>query len=295
MRGNLGWSAANSKIDHHSNIAAALGPDAPDVIWAWCLRHLFVDWNWAGLREALQHGFSVTRSNSNFWHGLATYHFLEERIEEAMAAQLKGLELDPFTVENLYYLGATYFWHYSLEEARSVNDRVLQGAPEHRGAQELRGWILAFEERYDEALLAFEQLSPGIEYPNHRLSCLGYVLAMKGDHARALACREQLELVVKADRSHNSAVTYAVLNTALGDFDTAFHYLELAVTHKIGTVRHCTGNRLLAPLRDDPRLDRIRQLIGPVPAYGETPEYSREPTAGRQGLRDSHPPPSGMR
>jgi hypothetical protein len=55
----------------------------------------------------------------------------------------------------------------------------------------------------------------------------------------------------------------------MADFETAFQYLELAVRNKVGTVRPCAANRLLEPLRGDPRLDRICQLIGDVPAYGE--------------------------
>ena len=33
----------------------------PGVTWAGCLRHLFVDWNWASLRETLLHRGGVWR------------------------------------------------------------------------------------------------------------------------------------------------------------------------------------------------------------------------------------------
>ena len=100
----------------------------------------------------------------------------------------------------------------------------------------------------------------------HRATCLGWVYFKLGDKKKTEEYLLELENSEEQSSNASFAVDLATLHTCMGNFDKAFHYLEKAVRNKIGDVMMCRCEPLLAPLRSDPRFEKIDALIGEVPS-----------------------------
>ncbi len=123
---------------------------------------------------------------------LGNVYFMEERVEEAVAAYQQAVKLDP-NVMNRYSLGQGYLALGRYADAERQFEQVRQMAPREPQADTALGQTYAKQGRADDAVRAFQRaIDLQRDYWTAH-SEMGYVLADNGEIERARAIAEQLQ------------------------------------------------------------------------------------------------------
>ena len=87
-----------------------------------------------------------------------------------------------------------------------------------------------------------------------------------GDLEQASRCLDDLKIAhEQSPKGFGLVVDLAVLYGCMGDFDKAFHYLEKAISNRVGSIMMFKGDPLLSPIKEDSRFEKMVELIGEVP------------------------------
>lgn len=264
--GKVTWEEAHKKGMFHINRTMELDKESPDACFGLFVFQVFFQWDWKAAVETAKRGLKLFPNYPSIYHALSTMYYISGDLPDAIKAHKKGLQLDPLSIEMNFYMGVAYLWNEDCVQALPYINKVLEMVPNHRAANEDRGWVEAFQQKYEAALAIFEKLEPEIGYRLHRATCLGWVYHKQGKKEKAEACLEVLkDLEANSPHGPGFTVDLATLYTCLGDFDKAFYYLEKAIRNKIGSIMMAKSDPFLAPLRADPRFKKIEALIGEVP------------------------------
>lgn len=118
--------------------------------------------------------------------------------------------------------------------------------------------------RTDEAASHLERAEQMAVHPYPKLRVWmdfahGVQAAQRGRRAEAVACAERIAAL---DGFREAASSQMTLYTILGDIDMAFEHLEDALTVHDPWVTQITLDRMIEPLRSDPRYERALNIVG---------------------------------
>ncbi len=261
----LSWEEANQKATYHIERTKALGIETAEANFAIAVFQIFFNWDWTGAVHAIQKGLDLFPNFSSLYHALSTIYYISGDMDLAVKAHAKGLEIDPLSIEMIFFMGIAYLWNHEYDKALPHLHQVVELVPHHRTAKEYIGWTAAFQQDYAKALTLFVKLEPAVGYRLHRSTCLGWVYFKMGEKEKAEVCLQEILDLEK--QSISFCTDLMTLYTCFGDFDKAFHYLELAVRNKIGDSMMCRTDIFLAPLKKDPRFKAIEKIIGEVETF----------------------------
>jgi adenylate cyclase len=262
--GKISWELARSKAMVHFDRTRQLGIETPEAYFALFIFHTFHQWNWAAAVEVIKKGLELFPNYPGLHHALSTLYYIKGDNKDKFESHKKGLELDPLSIQMIFFMAVAYIWNLEFEMARPYLNKVLDMVPNHRAAFEYKGWIEAFQGKYEEAQIIFEKLEPAIGYRLHRSTCLGCIYFKQGKQEKANPCIQEL-IKLEKEQSVSFSLDLATLYTCMGNFDGAFHFLEKAIKNKVGDSMMCRSDPFLAPLKMDPRFKDMEALVGVVP------------------------------
>lgn len=262
--GKISWDLARSKAMVHFEKTRQLGTESPEAYFAHFIFYTFHQWNWTAAVEVTKKGLELFPNYAGFYHALSTLYYISGDKTLRVETHNKGLEIDPLSIEMIFFMGVAYIWSLEFEKALPWLNKVLDMVPNHRTAWEYKGWIAAFRGQYEEALAIFKKLEPAIGYRLHRSTCLGWVYFKQGKKEQAEVCLQEL-IKLEAQKSVGFSLDLSTLYTCFGDFEKAFQYLEKAINNKVGDSMMCRSDLFLAPLKTDPRFAKMESLVGVVP------------------------------
>jgi len=214
---------------------------------------LYYEWDWAGAEESFQRANELNASQAwNHFH-YAWHLLLTGRYDEALEEHLLARELDPLTPPQLAILGWLYLYAGDYERARAEAQQALDLNPDGSFGLATMGAAYMLEGRYDEALEYHQRMaatSPGWKWLLGRT----YAEAGRIDEARAI-----LEEMEAEEPNSWSAIGLVVLNTALGEYDAAFRWMEYENPH--AWVPWLTIDPVLIAPRDDPRFEEFEARL----------------------------------
>lgn len=192
-----------------------------------------------------------------------TMHRLDGEYEEALRSFEKLTRLDPAArVVASYNKARIYLYKGLLDEALRELDNGAKAEPNHPMVRIFRSSVLFYRGDEEEAIkIIKEVLAQNPEMDGIR-PLLAIYLAHRGlkDEARA-QLPEAARALAKAD--HDMAYWMTSANAQLGKIDEAFYWMERAI--KLGNENKpwYENDKMLAPLREDPRfrmlLDKIEK------------------------------------
>lgn len=186
-----------------------------------------------------------------------TMHRLDGEYQESMQAWEKLVRLDPAArVVASYNQARIYLYQGKYTEALKELDKGAKLEPNHPLIRIFRSSVLLYAGREDEAI----EMMRGVLEQNPKMDGIRPLYAMflahcgKTEEARAQLTDEAKNLA-KAD--HDMAYWMTSANSQLGEIDEAFYWMERAV--KLGNENKAwyENDKMLAPLRKDPRFLEI--------------------------------------
>lgn len=266
--GKMTWTEAYKKAMTHIDRTIELQVESPEVYFTLMTFQFFFKWDWEAAFQATRKGLEVFPNAAQLYHAYSTLYYVNGDHAKAIEVHKKGLQLDPLSIEMMLYMGICYLWSGDNHQAHSYIEKVLEMVPNHRTALEIKGWIAAREGRLEDALALFEKLKPATGYRLHRYTCLAWIHYKMGEKDKAVKYLQDLLLLDKqSGQNIIFTLDLATVYTCFGDFDKAFHYLEKAITNKIGDSMMLRSDTwFLAPLRSDARFEKMEALIGEMPS-----------------------------
>ena len=237
-----GWTrsrqAAERALATDPNLAeghAALG---------WILRSY--DWDWAGADAAFQRALALEPGNASVILDAAVMAFTRGRIDEAIALDLRAVELDPLSIRARYNLGLFLYWAGRLDAALTAFGEALERHPDFPGIHQYLCRVYLVWGRPEAALQEAER-EPEIFWRQLAKTMAFHALGRQQESDLALA-----EII--ANHQADSAFQIAEAYAFRGEVDRAFEWLERAYVQRDGGLAQMIGNPVLASLADDPRL-----------------------------------------
>jgi TolB-like protein/Tfp pilus assembly protein PilF len=222
---------------------------------------LFYEWDLDGAEKSLEKAKEINPGSANVYHFYALYFVACGKYEEGIESIKKALELDPLSliINQHYAEGLT--WVGKLDESLAQLDRTLEMDPNFRPAIENKGWVYIELGDYENAIKTFQRFQ---ELTGHHLKGmvgLGYAYAINGNIDKAHECLDKLAQREKIEPEVLLHMDYAVIYTALKEFDKVFYYLEEGLKQKAGVFFIKTAN-IFDDIRKDPRFTQLMEKYG---------------------------------
>jgi eukaryotic-like serine/threonine-protein kinase len=198
------------------------------------------------------------------------------RNDEAIAAETRAVELEPFTAIFNASLGWWFYLAHLNEEAIAQSLRTIEIAPNHFFAYWVLGLAYGLAGKYDDAIAA---LKKGVSLTNTQYikADLARIYAQGSRRDEALAVLSELRH--EAEEHYVSAVNVAKIYLGLGEIEQVYEQLEKAVAERAVRLPWLMVDPMLDQLRAKPRFRDLWRRIG-LP-QNETAQ--RTPTEASEG------------
>jgi TolB-like protein/Tfp pilus assembly protein PilF len=221
---------------------------------------MFYDWDAIGAERALTRSLEL---NANSVLARIYYALLlsaVRRHEEAIRHARLALDIDPLGALAAWGLGWTLYRAGEFDAAAAHARGRIDVDPEDAVARLQLGASYLEQGRTREALQSIRHATTLAGEHQFYLALLAHAAARVGhvDEAQSLARR--LEERSRERYVPPSEVAYA--HVGLGDFDTAFHWLERGAAERDSMLLFLDVEPILAPLRVDSRFAGLRRRVG---------------------------------
>jgi serine/threonine-protein kinase len=175
------------------------------------------------------------------------------RFEDVLDVATRGLDADPLSPRAHADLAMAYYLNGRCDRAREQLEHIANLDPPVGRAREVAAFCFGLEQRWEEAIA---------EFTNPRatagLRSIGYFLGRAG--RREEAQRILSDFVDHWRRPGGDAFDVAMLYAGLGEFDQAFHWLELS--RQDYSLRWIIMEPIFRDLHADPRFHPLLQRLG---------------------------------
>ncbi len=215
----------------------------------------WLDFDWRAAEDDFNRAAALSPAAVDT-HWLRTMVLLpHNRMEEAVEEMERAIELDPLSP----LLHSLFAWLLAFKRdfnhAMAESETALRLAPEHPGALGLRGSVLYFSNRIEEGVALWESTAQKMARAPSVIAPLGYGLGRLGRKAEARAILAELDAAAR--KSYVTPFSHALVCIGLGEFDTAFEWLDRAVDERDVHILHLTVKPVYDPIRTDPRFHSL--------------------------------------
>ena len=225
-------------------------------------------WDWAGAEREYQRAIALNPSLAGAHRSYAVFLSSVGRHDEAVAATIRGRELDPLAPLASTVIGYRLFHARRYDEAidtltRELDQRVPLTAV-------VLGYAYVAKGMYKEAIAAYRlAIERGDNTPSTQIY-LGAAYAQAGDRQQAQAILKRLEM----GKAYVSPGELAVLYVALGEREQAFKSLEKGFAARDLQLQYLSIEPAFDSLRSDPRFADLVRRVG-LPSVGKGSGGSR--------------------
>lgn len=240
--------------------AVELDPDSAEAHNSLGFSQLIYDWDFpaaiAEFRRALE--IDANYSPARYW--LASYLSAIGRHEEAIAEDLRALEVDPMSVFVRTHLGWTYLHARQYEKVFEPCRAALELNPNFLAAHWVMGRAFAAQSRFSDATREFEKLLSTPPMNTWGLAWLANTCVRIDQPERAAQFLDELQRPSR--RMYVRAYLLAVVHVALGRMDETFAWLRKSHEERdvwLGWIK-CDPN--FDQIQTDPRFVELWRSLG---------------------------------
>jgi eukaryotic-like serine/threonine-protein kinase len=222
------------------------------------LRACEFDWQGAGLEFSRALALDPTSGEVRTWYD-GNYLAPMKRLDEAVAACLRSVELDPLSPYLQWCLGYDYCLQRDWDRAIKQCLNTLELDPQNWGGYVLLGSCYLHVGRRDDAIRAMETQAQVAGRSALALGSLGWAYGVVGRTAEA--SKLLAELQERAHREYIPFWSFAVIHVGLGEVDRACDWFEKAIDEHEPVMLHARVHPNYDRLRAHPRYpDLLRKM-----------------------------------
>ena len=210
--------------------------------------------NYAGARLAFERALELSPNDIDTLYQASVYYAFIGDYDESLRLALLTHELDPLHMPNHATLGYVYNIKGDYDKAITILEKRIEIAPESFGSYSYLAGSYLFKGDYEKAveLLQQERLD-GFKFAG--LAAAYFLMGDQNASDEALA-----KLKSKQELGWDWQVVQA--HAARGEFDEAFAAMDAAYENRDSGLQLILGDRLIQPLRTDPRYEAMVGKLG---------------------------------
>ena len=252
LLGAPGWeveppSALLSRAKTSAERALALDPSSPQARAVLAMVKLNYDWD---LKNAEYEIKEALRLNPSFAQAHQYYSAIltcMNRMDEAVIAARRAVELDPLAATATTSLGVRYYYANRLDEARTQFLKTLELTPgfpvAHWGLAQVHRLKHEYADQVDQ-LRSATRLAGNSSYMR---AYLAYGFAVWDKRQEADALRQDLQ--TESATAYVAPYHFALIAVGLGEFDEAMKWLQRAATDRSGWLAYLSVEPEFEPMR----------------------------------------------
>lgn len=215
------------------------------------------DWDWQTAELAFKRALELNPNYSIAWHWYGSVLLSATgRHEEALAAELRALELEPFTLIYNLHPGWICYHARRYDEAVEYHKRALELDDQFPLTWFYFGVVLIAQGNYEDAIASIHR---ALELAGGRgaliQAVLGHAYAVAGQHDRAQALLGQLQ-TFPLNRDV-SPFYLALIHCGLRNREETLHWLEQAFEERFSWMVWLKSEPMFDWLRDEPRFQAL--------------------------------------
>jgi len=216
--------------------------------------------DWAGVGRALEAALRLNPNyaTANHWYG--DYLAAQGRVDESIAFYERAARMDPLSATIGFSLGWLYMAQRRFDAAVAQLEKASELDPSLIDARLHLARTRLFQGQNAVAIAALEDIVRLSGRRAMHLAFLGHAYAVSGRRAEALRILEELN--VRRRETYVSPLSFAIIYIGLGQFDSAFHWLELARQADDPWLTENNFDLVFDPVRDDARWRSLRKEMG---------------------------------
>ena len=263
--------------------ATRLDPTLAEAYAPLGMVHLMYDWDWEAAEDVLRRAIDLDPEHGTAHQWYAVLLSALGRFDEAEREISRARELDPGSLIINHDWAATALARRDFAAAQRRARRAVEMDPGFAPTRRLLGSIYLCLRRYDEAIAEFRKVIDLEGHAPRYAGWLGYACGLAGRRAEARA-----ELRILNARSSQGeyvpAGAFALLHAGLGDFDSAFQWLDKACDERDNDLPFIKFAPTIDPLRSDARFDALVARLGlpPDPPAPVVPPWTAVKTTPRK-------------
>ncbi len=212
------------------------------------------DWDWRGAERAFEKALALAPGNADVLVALSELSSKLGHQDQALALNLRAVELDPLNRFAYSRLGARLARAGHWQEAQASGRKVLELQPGSPRAHMGLGFLELDQSRPQAALEEMEQETSSF-WRSFGLAMV-YPALERWEEADAELAQ------IKAEYGDDAAYQVASIHAARGEPDAAFEWLERAYSHRDPGLPSLKVTRSLVSLYDDPRWPVFLEKMG---------------------------------
>ena len=219
-------------------------------------------WRWPEAEAEFKRAIALNPNYPTVHHWYSHYFRAKRQFDDALREIRRAEELDPLSAPISFNVAQVYLSKGDIKATIEQYKRVNELDPKF--SPSVLGFALLKQQRYEEAMAAFQK---GVEIfgrGSQDLSDLGYGYAVTGRRAEALRVLKELEENYAQGKS--LGMYLAAVYVGLGDKEQAFAWLEKDFQQHSGTLTFVTWLVAFDDLRSDPRYADLVRRMGLAPA-----------------------------
>jgi eukaryotic-like serine/threonine-protein kinase len=223
---------------------------------------LVYDWDWAGAERAMARSIELAPGDA-YPRSMATSLMMAlRRFPEAVAEAEKYRRLDPASVLSISQVGRTRYRARQFDGAIDAFHEAIAVDPSYGPNYARLADVYIALGRHDEALAWLDKGQKLVGATRRQTDGYAIAYALSGRRREAEAALH--ELIARARTSDQVYYSIAQVQTALGDHDAAFAWLNRAYDARSATLFLVNSELKFDPLRNDPRFeDLLRRMKFP--------------------------------
>jgi len=216
-------------------------------------------WDFPTAERELKEAIRIEPNNPTAHQWMGQYYMVTNRIADAQAETGKALDLDPVSpIFTIARAEASYYAH-DFDATIANANLTLEQAPHFVLAEFWLGSAYREKHMYPESLQHFRNATTLVPNNPGLLMAYGYALAVSGDAQGAHNVLTQLQSL--SQHRFVPAIYLAGIYTGLGDKNSAFRWLDKAVTEHNDRLIYLKVDPIADPLRSDARFARLMNQI----------------------------------
>ncbi len=217
--------------------------------------------DWEGAEECFQRALVLNPGDSRVHLSYAVNYLAPRgRLDDALAAVRKALEVDPLSVATGTWLGVVLYYQGRYVEAVAQLRSMVEFDPTFSGAHWRLG--LAYEQvsRFDDAMASYQRALALDPDGMFIIAMMGGLQARLGNREGALKHLNELHELSRS--RYVPAMAFGLIHLSLGDMDRALEYCAKGFEERSPWLNMLAVDPQFAAARRDPRIGEFMRKIG---------------------------------